>query len=219
MKKEITRILKGPEISQKRKKSGFIFLVLLASLFLNFSNPLTNLQTIKQSGKYVLSPFRQYQLFQKILTFERTWKKKLSSQLTIALLYEKNYELSVWTKDDFAEAVKAEAMIEEYPVRLLEITVDDMDKLPSLFSQGNIAFLYLAPLKPLTVKNQLKKILTLCRQFKIPTFTGEIEYVELGVAIGLGVVEEKPQVFINLQAAREQGLNFSSQLLRMSSVR
>ncbi len=132
---------------------------------------------------------------------------------------KKNYELSSWIKDEFVAAINADAQIEGLPVRWQEIAIGEADNLSQLFSPEKIFFLYITPLRPVTLKNQLKTILNLCSEFKVATFTGESNYVDLGVAIGLSVVDQNPQIIINLQASRKQGLDFSSQLLRMSAIR
>jgi len=176
-------------------------------------------QAGKSSRQYALTPARQYELFQKILAFDRSWKKRNLAELHLAILYEINYELSRSIKEEFSAAIKDRAQIESLPVRLTEMAVEEANLWAQLFSQEKIFFLYIAPLRPAAQKNQLKKILALCNEFKVATFTGETEYVDLGVAIGLGVAEKKPQVTINLQAARKQGLELSSQLLRMSSIK
>ena len=166
-----------------------------------------------------LTPARQFQLFQKMLAFERSWKGKGISEITIAVLYEKNFELSLWTKEDFAAAVSPEATVEGLPVRLVELAVEEKAAWVDVLSQQKINFLYLTPLRPATLRSQLKDILSLCRQFKVATFTGEVSYVDLGVAIGLGVENDTPHIFVNLRAAREQGLDLSARLLRMTSIR
>ncbi len=166
-----------------------------------------------------LTPSRQFQLFQKMLAFERSWKGKGISEVTIAILYEKNYELSRWTKEDFVAAISPETTIEGVPVRLVEFSVEEKAAWVDVLSQQKINFLYLTPLRPATVNSQIKGLLSLCRQFKVATFTGEVSYVDLGVAIGLGVENDTPHIFVNLRAAREQGLDLSARLLRMTSIR
>ncbi len=205
-------------IKKKKFKKSFSLLpaLLLLLLFLNFT---PENQIKKTSEKYVLTPARQFQLFQKILTFERTWKKKSLAEVRMAILYEKNYELSSWIKEEFLAAVNTDAQIEGLPIRLQEIAIEEVVDWPQFFSQQKILFLYITPLHPVTQKKQLKEILNFCNDFKVATFTGETDYVELGVAIGLGVTDHNPQAIINLQAARKQGLDLSSQLLRMSIIK
>jgi len=204
---------------QKRIKSKTFFWLFAFLLCLPLSGPILAAQPAKSSPHYALTPARQYELFQKILAFDRSWKKRNPAELNLAILYEKDYELSCLIKDEFMEAVKERAQIEGLPVRLTEMAVEEVSLWTQLLSLEKIFFLYIAPLRPASQKNQLKKILALCNEFKVATFTGETQYVDLGVAIGLGVAEQKPQVIINLQAARKQGLELSSQLLRMSSIK
>jgi len=203
----------------KRIKAKAFFWLFFFLLSLHLTGPISGAQPAKSSPQYALTPARQYELFQKILTFDRSWKKRNLAELNLAILYEKDYEFSCLIKDEFVAAVKDRAQIEGLPVRLTEMAVEEVSLWTQLLSQEKIFFLYIAPLKPASQKNQLKKILALCNEFKVATFTGETQYVDLGVAIGLGVAEQKPQVIINLQAARKQGLELSSQLLRMSSIK
>jgi len=204
---------------QEKFKAKIFFCLFFSLLFVHLSGPISLAQTAKPSTRYALTPARQYELFQKILAFDRSWKKRNPAELNLAILYEKNYELSCLIKDEFVAAVQDKTEIEGLPVRLTEMAVEEVNLFAELFSQEKIFFLYVAPLSPSAQKNQLKKILALCNEFKIGTFTGETQYVDLGVAIGLGVADEKAQVIINLQAARKQGLELSSQLLRMSSIK
>jgi len=203
----------------KRIKARIFFWLFFFLLSLHLSGPILVAQPAKSSPQYSLTPARQYELFQKILTFDRSWKKRNPAELNLAILYEKDYELSCLIKDEFVAAVKDRAQIEGLPVRLTELAVEEANLFAELLSPEKFFFLYIAPLRPASQKNQLKKIIVLCNEFKVPTFTGETQYLELGVAIGLGVAEQKPQVIINLQAARRQGLELSSHLLRMSSIK
>ncbi len=166
-----------------------------------------------------LTPAKQFQLFLKLLSYERTWKKRSGPELKIAILYDQAYEPSLWTKEDLMALVSPSTTIEDVPVRLIELSLEKKEEWPKIFAQENIIFLYLTPLKPQTVSSQLRNILSLCRQFKVATFTGEVSYVELGVALGLGVQNQKPHIFVNLRAAREQGLDLSSRLLQITSIR
>lgn len=194
---------------------SFLLSSLLASLCL-FPSPV---QKKPVQVEYRLTATRQFQLFTKILAFERTWKARAGPELKIGLLYEKNFPISVWIKDDLIAAVPADATVDGIPVRFIEYPLEEKAGWIETFQQEKILFLYVAPLSSKALKSQLKEILTLCRQHKIATITGETAYLESGVAVGLGLENNAPHVFINLQAAREQGLDFSSRLLKMTSIR
>lgn len=170
-------------------------------------------------AEYRLTPERQFELFEKILGFERTWKARAGSELKIGLLYEKDFELSTWTRDDLVAAVPAGRGVDGIPVRLIEFPLEEIASWQEALRQDKILFLYIAPLSPKAVKSRLKEILGICRQAKVATLTGETAYLESGVAVGLGLENNAPHVFINLQAAREQGLDFSSRLLKITSIK
>jgi iron complex outermembrane receptor protein len=56
------------------------------------------------------------------------------------------------------------------------------------------------------------------RAKKIMTLTGVPDYVELGLSVAIGIKGRKPQITINLPAAKAEGINFSSQLLKLAKV-
>lgn len=170
-------------------------------------------------GEYRLTPGRQFELLEKILAFERSWKARTGPELRIGLLYEKSFELSTWTRDDLVAAVPAGRVVDGIPVRLIECPLEERATWEEELRQDKILFLYIAPLSRKTVKSQLREILAVCRQAKVGTVTGETAYLELGVAVGLGLEDNAPHIFINLTAAREQGLDFSSRLLRITSIK
>ncbi|MGQ9578280.1 MAG: YfiR family protein, partial [Candidatus Aminicenantales bacterium] len=170
-------------------------------------------------GEYRLTPERQFELLEKILAFERSWKARTGPELRIGLLYEKSFELSTWTRDDLVAAVPAGRVVDGIPVRLIECPLEERATWEETLRQDKILFLYIAPLSPKTVKSRLREILAICRQAKVATVTGETAYLESGVAVGLGLENNAPHVFINLKAAREQGLDFSSRLLKITSIK
>lgn len=170
-------------------------------------------------GEYRLTPGRQFELLEKILAFERSWKARTGPELRVGLLYEKSFELSTWTRDDLVAAVSAGRVVDGIPVRLIECPLEERATWEEALRQDKILFLYIAPLSPKTVKSRLPEILAVCRQAKVATVTGETAYLESGVAVGLGLQDNAPHIFINLKAAREQGLDFSSRLLRITSIK
>ena len=44
------------------------------------------------------------------------------------------------------------------------------------------------------------------------------EYVEEGIAVGIGLRNMRPLILINLEAARAEGAAFSSQLLSLARI-
>jgi hypothetical protein len=48
--------------------------------------------------------------------------------------------------------------------------------------------------------------------------TGVPEYVERGLAIGVGVKGERPEIVINLDASRAEGAELNAQVLRIARI-
>ena len=65
---------------------------------------------------------------------------------------------------------------------------------------------------------ETEKITGVSRAKKVITLTSVPDYVESGLAVGIGVKGGKPRIIINLPAAKAEGANFSSQLLRLAKV-
>lgn len=60
-------------------------------------------------------------------------------------------------------------------------------------------------------------VLRVSRELKIPSVTMSAEDVRRGVSMGVGVVRRKPRIYINMAASREQGANYSSDLLQLAT--
>ena len=61
-------------------------------------------------------------------------------------------------------------------------------------------------------------MLKVSQDLKLTTLTGVPDYVRRGVAVGIGVEQDKPQILINLGAARAEGSDFDASLLRIAIV-
>ena len=56
------------------------------------------------------------------------------------------------------------------------------------------------------------------RKSPITTVTGVPDYVRRGVAVGIGMAQNKPKVLINLPSSRSEGSDFDANLLRIATV-
>ena len=64
----------------------------------------------------------------------------------------------------------------------------------------------------------IDNIIDISRREKIITLTGVPEYVNMGLAVGIDIRENRPQIVINMSAAKAEGADFSSQLLKLSKI-
>lgn len=179
-------------------------------------------QSRPQLQQYNLNPPRELELLKKILVFERSWKESRTDTLIIGILYQKSYPVSVWTVDDWLnlEPLPAE---DDYlgKVRLIlkPLDLDSGESTEALIHAAGVKFIYLPPLELSGRPRLLPELLRTCEKLKVGTFTAVPGYAEVGAAVAFIFEGEKPKIVINLEAARAQGMNFSSQFLKLATVR
>ena len=157
----------------------------------------------------------QFNLFLKILTFDRNLKARVGDELVIGLVYQGKFRVSLNARNEAVKALSKSPInkIEGIPIRQVSIDLDESDLDSTVFKEG-VDVLYISPLRAVVIK----KITDLSRAKKITTLTGVPEYVESGLAVGIGTKGEKPLIIINLLAAKKEGADFSSQLLKLAKV-
>jgi len=65
----------------------------------------------------------------------------------------------------------------------------------------------------------LQQLLRMSHTRGITTATGVPEYVQRGVAIGIGIKpDKKPDILINLLNSRQEGSEFDASLLRIATI-
>jgi hypothetical protein len=134
----------------------------------------------------------------------------------IAIVFQTGYRGSVVARDQAAEALKqmGDSTISGHPVRWLAVELNGVDSLRLALLHNRVDVVYVTPLRGV----ELDPIKTVTRAAGITTFTGVPRYVERGLALGVGIARERPQIIVNLGAARAEGSDFTSQLLRVCKV-
>ena len=157
----------------------------------------------------------QASLFAKILTFDRNLKARAGSELKIGVLYQKKVRPSLQVKEEFLRAMCApDQRIEGLPVRCVAIEWTGATDLEAAVAREGVRVLYVAPLRAAAIE----EIVAVSRARKITTLTGVPEYVEKGIALGLALRAERPLILVHLAAARAEGADLNSQLLKLARV-
>lgn len=158
----------------------------------------------------------QVPLILKILTYDRNFDVKATSELIIGIVYRSGDPSSLKAKNEIS------AVLEEYgaktirrlPIRyrILDFTAESALEQSARSERINV--FYIAP------GNQdiLSSVLKISRSNRITTITGVPPYVEKGVAVGVGLKQEKPQILINLPSSKSEGSEFDAGLLRIATV-
>src|SRR5580765_4541518 len=159
----------------------------------------------------------QVTLLFKILTFDRRMGTRPPGQvIVIAVVFQSGYRASLVAKNQVVEALEAmeHSTISGHPVRWVAVELKDGDQLRLALIHERTDVVYVTPLRGV----ELDPIVRTARASSMTTFTGVPLYVEQGLALGVGIVRERPQIIVNLPATRAEGSDFTSQLLRVSRV-
>jgi YfiR/HmsC-like len=159
----------------------------------------------------------QIPLLYKILTFDRKLGERAPGEdLVIAIVFQTGYRGSVVARDQVVDALKhmGDSTISGHKVHWLAVELSDVESLKLSLVHNRVDVMYVTPLRGV----ELNHIVAASRAAGITTFTGVPRYVERGLALGVGIARERPQIIVNLLAARAEGSDFTSQLLRVCKV-
>ena len=115
----------------------------------------------------------------------------------------------------FNDEVLRGLSIKNVPIRFTAIEYKDPESLDKAVRGSKVNVLYIAPGNA----EGLDALMKLSRKGGITTATGVPEYVQRGVAIGIGIKpDKKPDILINLPSSRSEGSEFDASLLRIATV-
>ena len=158
----------------------------------------------------------QCTLFCKVLMFDRNLDREPTREIVIGILYQERFRTSLEVKTEFEDGFREAELdtLSALPVRLHPMSFNGLEELDSLLSLDRVDVLYIAPLRAVNVE----QITALSRKYHILTITGVPEYIPAGVSVGVELKGGKPQIVINTTAAKAEGADFSSQLLKIVKV-
>jgi len=159
----------------------------------------------------------QVPLLFKILTFDRRLATRPPGDvLVIAVVFQTGYRASLVARNQIVDALKAmeDSTISGHPVRWVAVEWIDEEQVRLALIRERTDVVYVTPLRGV----ELHPLVRTARAAGMTTFTGVPLYVEQGVALSIGIVRERPQIIVNLAAARAEGSDFTSQLLRLCKV-
>lgn len=128
----------------------------------------------------------------------------------LGIVYQEEFPESVSVKNALIESMKRHNL----PITCVPIDARSPQLLRRRLTDTEANLLYVAPLRAIDVR----EIVSMTQARGIRTVTGVPEYVELGIAVGIGLRNNRPLIIINLEAARAEGAAFSSQLLSLARI-
>jgi hypothetical protein len=162
-------------------------------------------------------PDVQIALLLKVLTYDRSFQYKAKSGVTIGVVYVPTDPESVKAKDEVLQTLArvSDRTIKNLPIKFVPLEYKDAVSLEKAVRAHKVNVFYIAPGNAAG----LPALLKMSKTFAITSATGVPEFVERGVAIGIGIkADKKPDILINLPASRTEGSDFDASLLRIARV-
>jgi hypothetical protein len=155
----------------------------------------------------------------KILTFDRRLPQRARGRLVVGVLFQSRYRTSANVADEVCRSLDqlpagARGSLDALEVSCVAIDLDATPALESAIKQKRIQVLYVSPLRAVS----LGDVTAVSRAAQVTTLTGVPRYVETGVAIGVDLKGERPEIVINLAASRAEGADLAAQLLKLARV-
>jgi hypothetical protein len=130
--------------------------------------------------------------------------------IVLGIIYQEELPESVAVKNEMTESVRRHNL----PITCLPLEAKSAQLLRKRLLETEANVVYVAPLRAIDIA----EVASLTRMRGIRSVTGIPEYVDAGIAIGIGLRNKRPLIIINLEAARAEGAAFSSQLLSLARI-
>ncbi|MDA1192290.1 MAG: YfiR family protein [Candidatus Poribacteria bacterium] len=171
-------------------------------------------------AQQMIAPVRvQYAVLKKVLTFDRALPLRLveSEEIVVGIVYQARFRESLNARDEFIRVSKEDKdrKLFDKPYRIESIDVEDVSDWKKKLLESKPNILYIAPLRAV----ELTTITKITRDAGIVTLTGVPQYVEQGISVGVGLKGgNKPEILVNVTAAKAEGADFHSELLKLSRI-
>lgn len=163
-----------------------------------------------------LRPDLQVPLILKILTYDRHFESKAGREVAIGIVYAPEDPGSVEAANQISETLFRfrDKTVKRLPIRHYLLEYTGPEKLERSIADRGISVLYVAPGN---VRN-IEGVTRVSQSRGVTTATGVPDYVRRGVAVGIGLSDDRPQILVNQTSARAEGSEFDASLLRIATV-
>jgi hypothetical protein len=157
----------------------------------------------------------QIPIFLKLLTFDRNLETRAGAELVVAILFQGgNRESLIVRRQAEAELKKAAQAFEGLIIRIVVIDVEAESDLARRLQDDGVDAIYVSPLRAVDIR----EILKVTRAARVRSFSGVTRFVNQGVAMGVTMRGDLPQILVNLAAAREEGADYPAQVLKLARL-
>jgi hypothetical protein len=191
-------------------RSGIVGVVIgLAAL-------LTSARAFAGQDEMVVAADRQVPLLLKILTYDRHLEARVGHYLVIGVIRSPTSAASTKACGEVQAILQSYLgkTVKQIPIDYQWADYAGPEKLLTWAKTKKINVFYVSPGN----EKNLVAILKVGQDNGISSMTGVPEYVERGVAVGIGERQSKPQILINLESSKREGSEFDASLLRVATI-
>jgi hypothetical protein len=159
---------------------------------------------------------RQVPLLLKILTYDRQLEVKAGRELVIGIVCSPLSPASAKAREEVLASLDTFVgkTVKKLPLQFWWQDYTNPDKLAAWVKAKRISVLYVSPGN----EKNLPAILKISQENRVTSITGVPDYVERGVAVGIGERQAKPLILINLASSKLEGSEFDASLLRIATI-
>ncbi len=162
-----------------------------------------------------LPPQAEAPILLRILAYDRALDRTPGDNLVIAIVYDVANKTSNNARGGIVRAFRG-AQVQSIGGRALkyvELNVAAAN-VADVFRQQSVAAAYVTP----GLDDRLPAIVTAAADTHVTTLGGNLRYARRGVAVAVDTMNGRPQIFVNLAAARASGADLTSSLLKLATV-
>ena len=196
--------------TRRRRASPRTSWTKLAFTFTLLANPAHSL-----SAQEMAVPVEvQTSVFLRMLEFDRDLADRVGDEFVIGIGYQHRNRASLNARDAILGALRGEPLVMGIRVNYVTIAMTADGSLGDSLGTNQVDMLYIPPLRSLG----LEMVIAAAEEHGVLTWTGVVEYFAAGVAVGVGAKGGRPEIVINLEAAKVAGVRFSSHLLKLARL-
>jgi hypothetical protein len=153
--------------------------------------------------------------FTRILSFDLRLEERANAQIVVGVLFQDRYRASFRVKDQLMEVAREEPLTAGgIPIRFIPVELRGPGTFAEDIKAAGVNHVYLTPLRAVDVVG----ITSSATAEGILTLTAVPEFMDEGVAVGLGTRVGRPEILINREVAEEAGARFSPELLNLARI-
>jgi hypothetical protein len=159
---------------------------------------------------------RQVVIVLRALAYDGNLKSRAGSTVNIAILHKKGNSASEQMATAVTQAFisRQSTLVTGLPIAISRLAYGTAERLKDSIVGSGIDLLYVCD----GLENDLDAIKEVTRQTKVLSVGANREQVEKGLSLGVVEMDGKVSILVNLQGSRLEGVSFSSDFLRLTSV-